>query len=120
MLNGRPVLIVEEEFLIALDIQRMLEGLDVGQTWFARNAIEARQLREHWPSLALAIVELRLDQSQDQKLPTELTAAGVPLVVTTGDFSLSRSMTDAVPVIVKPIPEETMASAVAKALAITS
>ena len=120
MLNGRPVLIVEEEFLIALDIQRMLEGLDVGQTLFARNANEARQLREHWPSLALAIVELRLDQSSNQQLPTELTAAGVPLVVTTGDFSLSRNVTDAVPVIVKPIPEETMASAVAKALAINS
>ncbi|MDB5613141.1 MAG: hypothetical protein JWQ22_794 [Devosia sp.] len=120
MLKGRPVLIVEEEFLIALDIQRMLEGLGVGQTLLARNASEARQLRQHWPDLALAIIELRLDHSHNKELPTELSAAGVPLVVTTGDFGLSRNLASAVPILVKPIPEETMASAVARALAINS
>ncbi|SFC35982.1 response regulator [Devosia psychrophila] len=118
MLRGSPVLIVEEEFLIALDIQQMLEALGVGQTLFARNASEARQLRQHWPDLALAIIELRLDHSHNQQLPTELSAAGVPLVITTGDIGLSRNITSAVPILVKPIPEETMASAIARALAI--
>lgn len=117
MLNGRPALIVEEEFLIALDIQRMLEGLGVGQTLFARNAEEARQLRYHWPDLALAIVELRLDETRNHALPEDLCEAGVALVITTGDFGLSRKFPSLAPVIVKPIPEEVLASAVAMALA---
>lgn len=121
MLKGRSALIVEEEFLIALDIQRMLETMDVGQILFARNADEARQLRAHWPDLALAIVELRMDASRNHQLPEDLVEAGIPLVITTGDFALSRQLAAGnAPVIVKPIPEEALASAVAKALAARS
>lgn len=120
MLNGRPALIVEEEFLIALDLQRMLEGLGVGQTLFARNVLEARQLRKHWPDLALAIVEMRADGTDDRQLTAELAAAAVPLVITTGDFGLSRTLTGATPVVVKPIPEQSLASAIALALAARS
>lgn len=117
MLKGRAALIVEEEFLIALDIQRMLEGLGVGQTLFARDAEEARQLRSHWPDLALAIVELRPDASRNERLPQDLAAAGIPFVVTTGDFSLSRQLGATAPVVLKPIPEQALASAIAQALA---
>jgi CheY-like chemotaxis protein len=117
MLNGRPALIVEEEFLIALDLQRMLEGLGVGQTLFARNMMEARKLRQHWPDLAVAIVEMRADGTDDRQLTAELAAAAVPLVITTGDFGLSRTVTGVIPVIVKPIPEQSLASAIEQALA---
>ena len=117
MLNGRPALIVEEEFLIALDLQRMLEGLGVGQTLFARNMMEARKLRQHWPDLAVAIVEMSADGTDDRQLTAELAAAAVPLVITTGDFGLSRTVTGVIPVIVKPIPEQSLASAIEQALA---
>ncbi|SEQ08109.1 CheY chemotaxis protein or a CheY-like REC (receiver) domain [Devosia sp. YR412] len=120
MLNGRTALIVEEEFLIALDIQRMLEALGVGQTLFARNVAEARQLRHHWPDVALAVVELRRGDSEDQPLHDDLAGAGIPIVITTGDFALSRKLASKAPVIVKPIPEEALASAVAQALAARS
>lgn len=119
MLNGRPVLIVEEEFLIALDLQRMLEGLGCGQTLLARNAQEADLLRAQWPDLALAVIEQRLDDPQTQTLPQNLAAAGVALVLTTGDFSL-RSAAFAAPLVVKPVPEEALASAVRQALAARS
>ena len=56
MLNGRTALVVEEEFLIALDVQRMLEALGVGLTLFARTPAEAEQLRARWPEIAIAIL----------------------------------------------------------------
>lgn len=118
MLNGRPALIVEEEFLIALDIQRMLEALGVGQTLFARNAAEAYQLQAHWPDLCLAIVELRMADTMAAQLQDGLTEAGIPIVFTTSDIGLRRPALQQERLIVsKPIPEDVMASAVSKALA---
>ena len=119
MLNGRPVLIVEEEFLIALDLQRMLEGLGCGQTLFARNPGEAELLRPHWPDLALAVVEQRLDDPGTRSLPESLAEAGVALVLTTGDLSLSNAARTA-PLLIKPVPEEALTSAVRQALAARS
>ena len=119
MLNGRPVLIVEAEFLIALDIQRMLEMLGVGHTLFARNADEARQLQAHWPDLALAIVEQHSADANAGQLPSELSQASIPVVLTTGDVNLRGRLTgSAPPVVVKPIPEDSLASAVRQALAL--
>lgn len=118
MLNGLPVLIVEAEFLIALDTQRMLEQHGAGQTLFARNVEEARQLRTRWPDLALAVVEVHFESSSALQLHAELAAAGIPVVLTTGDVNLSRMLTgSAPPVVVKPVPEFGLASAIAQALA---
>lgn len=115
MLKGRPALIVEAEFLIALDIQRMLETLGAGQTLFARNAAEAHQLQASWPDIALAIVELRAGDPLGQQLHETLVGAGIPVVLTTADLSLHSSAPGVF--VTKPIPEEDLASAVQRALA---
>lgn len=115
MLNGRPALIVEAEFLIALDIQRMLESLGAGQTLFARDAAEAEQLRAHWPDIALAVIELRAGDAPSQQLHETLTGAGIPVVLTTADIGLQSSVAGLF--VTKPIPEDDLASAVQKALA---
>ena len=120
MLNGRPVLIVEEEFLIALDLQRMLETLDCGQTLFARNVAEARALRAHWPHLALAIVEYRSDTADSEALRQELLGLGIPTVVATGHSERKTGATLATPVLVKPFSETSLAGAVAGVLSIQS
>ena len=120
MLDGRPALIVEAEFLIALDIQRMLELLGVGQTLFARNAAEARELRNHWPTLALAVVALEFDDHEARQLPDDLLAAAIPVILTTGDVVQHQAMASGQrQVVIKPIQEQTMASAVKRALAIS-
>jgi len=116
MLNDRKVLIVEAEFLIALDLQRMLEALGAGQVLFARNVEEARKLEAHWPDMALAIVERRKDDDDTAGLLLELGRAGLALVQMTSNFGL-RHDTGHGPVVVKPIPEDALASAVAEALA---
>jgi CheY-like chemotaxis protein len=113
MLSGRPALIVEEEFLIALDIQRMLEAIGVGQTLFARNAAEAHHLQAQWSELSVAILELRLSDPRNRALADELAALGIPVVIITGD----RGHKIDAPLVSKPVSEEALASAIQQALA---
>lgn len=122
MLNGRSALIVEEEFLIALDIQRMLENLHVGQTLFARSTAEAEQLRARWPDIGLAVIEIHLDDIETTRLVEALTSAGVPVVLTTADVAVRRGFSTLpdLPIVIKPMPEAIMASAIRQALAARS
>lgn len=119
MLNGRTALVVEEEFLIALDVQRMLEALGVGQTLFARTPAEAEQLRARWPEIAIAIVEARMGDPVSAQLAQGLAAARIPIVLITGDLDVQHDFADRpdLPVVVKPVPEGALAEAVRQALA---
>jgi CheY-like chemotaxis protein len=116
MLTGQKVLIVEAEFLIAIDLQRMLEALGAGQVLLAATAREARSFAAEWPSLALAIVDRRLDDTEIGALVTELAGKGIPLVQTTSSSSL-RLTPGTGPMLVKPVPEDDLTSAIATALA---
>ncbi|QDZ11204.1 hypothetical protein [Devosia ginsengisoli] len=122
MLNGRTALIVEEEFLIALDVQRMLETLGVGQTLFARMPAEAEQLRARWPEIAIAIIEARMGDPLAMQLAKDLAAARIPIVLVTGDLDVQHSFADRpdLPVVIKPVPEGALADAVRQALAVHS
>jgi two-component system, response regulator PdtaR len=119
MLNGRTALVVEEEFLIALDIQRMLEALGVEHTVFARTAEEAHQLRAGWPQIDLAVVEVRSHGTAAHQLVEGLRRDGVPVVLTTADIAIGKAVR-AFPdltILSKPLPEEAMTSAIKQALA---
>lgn len=117
MLKGRIALIVEEEFLIALDIQRMLENHDVEQTLFARSAGEAESLRARRPDIA--VVEIRAEDTASRQLVQELNQAGVAVVLTTADARMRHGFPDmpGLAVVIKPVPEDAMASAIEMALA---
>ncbi|MGV8855566.1 MAG: hypothetical protein ACOH2L_13065 [Devosia sp.] len=118
MLNGQTVLIVEEEFLIALDIQRMLETLSAGPTLFARSLSEAHGHQEQWHAVDLAIVELGEAGAPTNALLQGLRAAGITLVLSTTDTMMQQGHPEfpGAPVIVKPMMEEDFRQAIAKAL----
>ena len=118
MLTGQTVLIVEEEFLIALDIQRVLEDRNVGQCVCARSVAEALSLRQRWPDYDLAIVEFRVDQPDNVELLHGLKAAGIAMIVTTADHALHTGLADApeAPILVKPFPEAELVNAITLAL----
>lgn len=118
MLNGQNVLIVEAEFLIALDIQRMLETLAAGQMLFARSLPEALDHQHHWHTVDLAIVELADDSDQNRTLLSQLRDAGITVILSTTDSKLHQGhpeFPDA-PVIVKPMVEDDFSRAVRAAL----
>jgi len=119
MLTGQTVLIVESQFLIALDIQRCLEGFGAAQTVFARNTVEALDAMDRWPGFTLALVEIHHEHDEDAALLRGLREAGVKLIVLTADATARRSVSTlpAAPVVMKPFLEDDLASAIQKALA---
>ena len=120
MLNGRTALIVEEEFLIALDLQRMLENQGVGHTLFARTVAEAEQLQPRWEDLAVAIIEIRSHDAEVYRLIESLRAAAIPVVLITSDIAFGSgsapNLSD-LAVVIKPVPEDGMANAIRHAMA---
>jgi DNA-binding NtrC family response regulator len=116
MLNGKPVLVVEEEFLIALDIQRMLEALGAGQILFARSIQEAQAMEMHWADVHLAIVEIALEPQAALLLIDRLIKSGIQVVICSADAALRRGVTafPHAPVIIKPMAETDLVAAINK------
>lgn len=119
MLSAQTVLVVEEEFLIALDIQRMVEARNASQTIFARSAVEAMLQQPSWGDLGMAIVEVRPGAHQAVQLCKLLLEQGVAVVVMSGDSVLRRGVPElpGTPVVIKPMSETDLANALSLALA---
>lgn len=119
MLHGQAILVVEAEFLIALDVQRMLEGLGAGQMLFARTADEAHELTPHWQSLGLAIVEIEPHAPRAAALVRGLLSEDISVILSSADGASRRGHPDfpGVPVVIKPMSEEDLAVAITAALA---
>lgn len=120
MLKGRTALIVEEEFLIALDIQRMLENAGAGQTLFARTAAEATLLCTNRSDIAVAVIELRRHDAATRELLESLRAATIPIVLITSDAALPQApglfQVSDLALVIKPVPEDALANALRQAL----
>lgn len=118
MLNGRTALILEKEFLIALDQQRILEALGVGETLFAHTPAEAEQLLGREAAIALALVEIHQEDAAAHALLARLLAQAIPVVLTTADTALLRGYAPFphLPVLVKPVPEEELKAAIVATL----
>jgi DNA-binding NtrC family response regulator len=56
VLTGKRLLIIEDEFLIALDMQRVLEGAGAGESVLARNFEEAAALGDGIANFDLVIM----------------------------------------------------------------
>ena len=76
VLSGERLLIVEEEFLIALDIQRVVEDANARKTVFARSFIELRALDDRLHEFDLAIVTPPRPGTSDWSIADRLVAAG--------------------------------------------
>lgn len=118
MLSGKRLLIVEDVYLIALDIQRSLEGANALQTVFARNFEQAATLGEELGGFDLAIVNPPEPGSTDMQIAERLTLAGVPVVVcTAASLDLSGTPLAGAEIVVKPFSDERMVTACLTALA---
>jgi len=112
-------LIVETEFLIALDIQRVLEGVEARQCVLATSPAEARSMAGDIRTFALALLDFRSGDSHTLALARDLVTAGVPLVLLVSEVGLRHGVRELphAPVVIKPFLEEDLASAVRRALA---
>ena len=118
MLTGERLLIIEDEFLIALDIQRVIEEAGAKHTVFARNFDEAAALDGRFADFDLAIISPPRLGSDDQAIVDLLYAAGPAIVVcsATPDDLSGTSLTDA-EVVEKPFTDGELLEACQRALA---
>lgn len=118
MLTGTRLLIIEEEFLIALDIQRILEGADTRQTVFTRNFQEAGALADRFGEFDLAIVTAPRPGTPDVAVAEKLANSDLAIVVcTAARGSLEDTPLANAESLDKPYSDEALLAACARALA---
>jgi hypothetical protein len=118
MLSTRRLLIIEEVFLIALDIQRVLEAANAQQAVFARNFIEAEALADQFGDFDLAIVNPPSPHSQEMAIAERLIAAGVAIVVCTAARpNLAGTALAGAETVIKPFSDDGLIEACRTALA---
>lgn len=118
MLTDKTILIVENEVLIALDIQRILAEHNAREVVFARTSQEVVDQQDFWPTLGLAIIELRHEDPTGERLAHSLAAAGIACVMMSADIQLRKGVPEleGVTVLMKPFTEDDLVGAIRKAL----
>lgn len=115
MLNGLRVLVVEREILIAIDIQRVLEGAGASEVVLARAMSDATISATDLTGYGLALIDGQLGSAEAVTLARTLVAQGVPVIVVSAD----RGVEDAFSVqafLEKPFTEAELIAACITAL----
>lgn len=116
MLSRQRLLIVEDEFLIALDIQRVIEDANVARTVFARNFGEALDLADRFGEFDLAIVNP--PHADETHAAARLVAAGPAILVcTAAALDLTGTPLASAETIIKPFSDADLLAACERALA---
>jgi DNA-binding NtrC family response regulator len=83
-LDGLTLLVVEDEFLIALDAQRILEEAGAGTVLLANSIADVRKLLADGPRIDAAVLDLKLGDEDASPLMEEFARRKIPFLVTTG------------------------------------
>jgi two-component SAPR family response regulator len=115
-LDGKRVLIVEDEYLIGSDLRRIVERAGAKPYGPLDDPAAARQLIERYP-IDLALIDFRLHHVDSIEIARVLRAHGVPYVVVTGFArnTLPNEMQHA-PYLCKPVRENTLVEMMTGAL----
>jgi DNA-binding response OmpR family regulator len=84
VLAGLTVLVVEDEYLIALEAQRIAEEAGAGEILLANSVAEVRKLLTDGPKIDVAVLDLGLGKEDASPLIEEFGKCGIALLVTTG------------------------------------
>lgn len=115
--DGLDVLLLEDQMLIAVDVEDMLQHLGIARGRTASTIAEARRLlAERRPDVA--ILDVNLGHGTSMPFAEELAAAGVPFIFATGygDDALIAGGFNTAQVLRKPYAPDALATAIAMAL----
>ena len=104
ILSGRRVLVLQGEYLIALDLQEVLEKegavVTIGSQYDQNDDFDC----------------ILIDNNAAQRNADQLTSAGIPLVVYTGDVVIARRLFPNAVIIGKPALDKALITAVVTAI----
>jgi len=112
MLQGHHVLVVEDEPLIALDLEQALSavGAQVRVSNTVDSALEAAQAA----AITAAIIDLRLHGHSVREVVQQLASRKLPFIFYTGQSETpTASSWPTVPILVKPLPANEVVSGLA-------
>ncbi|HEY0724963.1 MAG TPA: response regulator [Pyrinomonadaceae bacterium] len=120
MLAGKRCLVLDDEFLIALDIQQILELAGAKHVASVASASEAIELLRREPKFDLAVLDVKLGGAEGHSLGVAamLAKAGTPFVFLTGmrvDNVHAKKFPQA-PVVEKPYDALTLLDGAQRAL----
>lgn len=118
---GCRFLVLEDEYLIALDIQDMLENNGAGSVSCFATADMAMAALNDGAAFELAILDVNLGTGgrTGMAVAAELTARGTPFVFLTGMSSdAARDLGYDVPVLEKPYQQTALLEAIRNAMAL--
>jgi DNA-binding NtrC family response regulator len=83
-LSGLTILVVEDEFLIATDVQRVVEDAGAHGTILANSIAGVRNILASGKHIDACILDLRLGSEDGSLLAEEFEIRGIPVVVASG------------------------------------
>lgn len=116
-LTGLDLLIVEDQLVIAMDVESMLSDLGAASTETAATAAEAMRILARKRPHA-AVLDVNLGAGTSMPIALELRKQGVPFVFATGygESGIIPQSLSEVPVVRKPYTAESLARALTTAL----
>ena len=88
-LAGLTVLIVEDEFLIAVDAQQIIEEAGAAHALLANSVGAARELLATEHPIDVCLLDLKLGKEDGLQLVSDLASRRIPYVVATGYADLA-------------------------------
>jgi CheY-like chemotaxis protein len=117
-ISGKRFLVLDDEFLIALDIQQILESAGAASVICAGNADDALKAINAAPTFDLGVLDFRLTGTDSSmNVAAALAAAGTPFVFLTGMQGDNRmKQFPNAPVVEKPYDAKLLIDAIVRAL----
>ena len=108
-LAGVSALIVEDENLVAMDVESLLREFGAARVWSTGALAQARRILSENADISIVLLDLKLQDGCGEGLLAELALAGVPVIVTTGYSGFASALA---PVIYKPYSTECLLEAI--------
>lgn len=116
-LAGRCILVAEDEYLIARDLERTLLGAGCAEVWLVPSIADSDQIRAR-TDLDAAVLDLRLRDGEASGLARALRADRVPILFITGyeETAIPDDLSE-LPLLAKPFPRQQLLASLTALLA---